>query len=356
MSPGSAWIDALVDHVNEEAEEEQASMNMTVENILEDDADKIVTTYKRNGADVRIVKNSDGTVNLSIRSKGGSSIQDVVTGPNGLVCMTVDGVTTTTTGSSAMEQLKPRGSYRRAPEVGAPLAHAAMKPSAWHRRWWHYLKRYVRENKRSVMYALLVSPVLQLIFRGSFSLAWVAGYVASIPIIALAMTLVGSYNLRKAMQARAKRLVRNGWPRLEVKGHPGSVPVPFVFSPTAPISEQTGAHPIESTNDMSEVPVEIRDLVRMLKKQQHDSGRTAMIKGARLPSMTVAMAARLLKAFRFDSARLDAMMSIGPKVTDPENAHMIVDAFDFDSSTTPAMKSITSPPTTPRRTAGRAYR
>lgn len=333
--PGSAWIDALVDHVNEEAEEE-AAMNMQLEGISEKDAREIANKHRN--ADVKVKRNRNGTVNLSITAKGGSSIQDVVTGPNGLVCMTVDGVTTTTTGTSAMEQLKQRGSYRRAPEVGAPLAHAAMKPSTWHRRWWHYLKRYVSENKRSVMYALLISPVLQLVFRGSFSLPWVAGYIASIPIIALAMTLVGSYNLRKAMRARAGRLVRNGWPRLEVNGHPGSVPVPFVVSPGEPISEKRGAHPIDPARPA------IERLYDLLCDQDYDQGRLAIFENPHaVIDLTVAEAAYLLSAFDYDGGRTEALKLIRSKITDPTNGHLIVEPYDYDSSKREAVKLASDP-------------
>ncbi len=338
MSPGTKFFDDWFAELDEEEAKEQATLNMTVENVREDDADKIVTTYKRNGADVRIVKNSDGTVNLSMKASGKSSIKDVVTGPNGLVRMTVDGVTHTTTGASAMEQLKQRGSYRRAPEVGVPLAHAAMRPSTWHRRWWHYLKRYVRQNRLSSISAVLTVPILNIVAKSAFDGAWLARWFLTCVVLVPVMMAVGAMELRQDMRKRTSRLVRNGWPRLEVKGHPGSVPVPFVVSPGEPISEKRGAHPIDPARPA------IERLYDLLCAQDYDQGRLAIFENPHaVIDLTVAEAAYLLSAFDYDGGRTAALKMIRSKITDPTNGHLIVEPYDYDSSKREDVKLASDP-------------
>jgi len=319
MSPGVRLFDRAFADLDAEETEDHGDMNIHCDNIDEQDAREI--SYKHKGADVRITKRGDGKVNLSIKASGRSSvIEDVVTGPNGLVHMNVDGVSITTTGADAMTQLRKRGAYRVAPDRSAPLAHAAMRKSTSLRRWKHYLKRYVRQNRLSSISAVLTVPILNIVAKSAFDGAWLARWFLTCVVLVPVMMAVGAMELRQDMRKRTSRLVRDGWPRLEVKGHPGSVPVPFVISPGEPISEKRGAHPIDPTR-----PV-IERLYDLLCDQDYDQGRLAIFENPHaVIDLTVAEAAYLLSAFDYDAGRTAALKLIRSKITDPTNGHLIVE-------------------------------
>lgn len=327
--PGSAWIDALVEEANNQAnEDDHGDTIMTVENIREEDAHKIVTTYKHKGADVRITKNRDATVNLSIEASGGSSIQDVVTGPNGLVHMNVDGVSITTTGTDAMTQLRKRGAYRVAPDRSAPLAHAAMRKSTSLRKWKHYLKRYVRNNRWTFLSALLITPILKFMSHEAFTLPWFAKYIVSLLIMIPVIVGVGALELRQAMRKRAKRLVRHGW---KVPGIPEVIP----FSVTS-------AAGVTLSNLASTTTVE--DLCRLMGEQRWDDGRLAVLENpSAVPAITVLDAVLILKTFQWDDGRSKALSMIRSKICDPKNGHLIARAFTYDDRKKEAVRLASDP-------------